>query len=40
MFNNLPPATYEARAELQGFQAAAQKVAVRVATKLHQAPPP
>lgn len=28
--NNLPPATYEARAELQGFQASAQKVTVRL----------
>ncbi|MBE3073534.1 MAG: TonB-dependent receptor, partial [Actinobacteria bacterium] len=27
---NLPPATYEARAELQGFQAALQKVTVRI----------
>ena len=27
---NLPPATYEARAELQGFQTAVQKVAVRL----------
>ena len=32
--SNLPPATYEARAELQGFQAAVQRVAVRVATTL------
>ncbi|HEX6975523.1 MAG TPA: TonB-dependent receptor, partial [Vicinamibacterales bacterium] len=29
---NLPPATYEAKAELQGFQVAAQKVTVRVNT--------
>ncbi len=28
--NNLPPATYEARAELQGFQAVVQKVTVRL----------
>lgn len=27
---NLPPATYEARAELQGLQTAVQKVAVRI----------
>src|SRR5438093_2443911 len=31
---NLPPATYEARAELQGFQTAVQRVTVRVATTL------
>lgn len=29
---NLPPATYEARAELQGFQASSQKVTVRLNT--------
>ena len=31
---NLPPATYEARAELQGFQTVVQTVNVRVATTL------
>jgi hypothetical protein len=31
---NLPPAAYEARAELQGFQTVAQPVTVRVATTL------
>ena len=31
---NLPPVTYEARAELQGFQSVVQQVAVRVATTL------
>ena len=31
---NLPPATYEARAELQGFQTVVQPVAVRVSTTL------
>src|SRR5262245_167349 len=31
---NLTPATYEARAELQGFQTVVQQVAVRVATTL------
>jgi hypothetical protein len=31
---NLPPATYDARAELQGFQTAVQRVGVRVATTL------
>ncbi len=31
---NLPPASYEARAELQGFQTAVQRVMVRVATTL------
>ncbi len=30
--NNLPPATYEARAELQGFQAAVQTVTVRISS--------
>ncbi|MEO5894332.1 MAG: TonB-dependent receptor [Vicinamibacterales bacterium] len=30
--NNLPPATYEVRAELQGFQSAVQKLTVRLAT--------
>ena len=28
--NNLPPATYEARAELQGFQASVQRITVRL----------
>src|SRR4051794_35773432 len=30
--NNLPPATYEAKAELQGFQAAVQTVTVRLSS--------
>ncbi|MEO7276086.1 MAG: TonB-dependent receptor, partial [Vicinamibacterales bacterium] len=30
--NNLPPATYEAKAELQGFQASAQTVNVRISS--------
>jgi len=29
---NLPPAAYEARAELQGFQSALQKVTVRISS--------
>jgi Carboxypeptidase regulatory-like domain len=31
---NLPPATYEARAELQGFQTAVQRITVRLNTTL------
>src|SRR5262245_64234958 len=32
--SNLPPATYDARAELQGFQTVVHPVTVRVATTL------